>query len=112
VIQPGRTGAGSERVAKQQAAAAADLEHVVRGAERERVQDRPAGEVVGVLGAVHLPSPRSAGPARNPVGQPAVERIRGQTAVLPRGEILRAQPERAERLREPIPIRVAHSRQA
>ena len=96
MVEAGRDRAGRERVAQQQPAAAAELEQPVAGAERQRVEDRPAREVVDVLGAVDLAGAVAARASRDAVGQPVLERRGGKAARLPRRLVLVAEPELPE----------------
>ena len=79
-------------------ATAPDIQEVIAGSKRERVEDRAAREVVYVLGAVHQPRARAARPARNAVRQPILECVVRKSAVLPGLEILFTQPESTQRL--------------
>ena len=98
VVQPRDARAGHERVAQEQAAAAADLEQVIGRPERQSVENRASREVVHVLGSVHLPRPRAGRPARNPVDQPLHKRLVRPATLLPRCEVLVAEAERAQRV--------------
>jgi hypothetical protein len=93
VVHADRLRARGERVAQQQPAAAAELEQPVTGPERQRVEDRPAREVVHVVGAVDLASAGAGRAPREPIGQPVVERVGGEATRLPRRLVLVAQPE-------------------
>ena len=108
VVEPGHTRTGRERVAQQQTAAAAQLQQAVGWPEREDVENRPAREVVHILPAVHLPRPSAAWPARDPVGQPAVERLIGESAVLPCRKVVDAEAELAQHLRVTVSIAATH----
>ena len=96
MVEAGRGGAGRERVAQQQPAAAAELEQPVAGPQGQHVQDRPARELVRVLGAVDLARPVACRPPRDAIGQPVLERRGGEAARLPRRLVLVAEPELPE----------------
>ena len=64
-----------------------------------------------VLGAVHPPGPGAGRAARDPVGQPVVERLFGQPGVLPGAQVLVAEAERAEPLSVAFRLRAAHGAQ-
>jgi hypothetical protein len=66
--------------------------------ERQCVEDRAPCKIMRVLGSVGRRRPSAARAARDAVSQPVVERVIGQAAVLPRGEILVAKAERTQRL--------------
>jgi len=108
VVDPGRPGARGQGIAEQQAAAAPHLQHVIAGPGRERVQDRPPGEVVHILGTVDLARPAPARPPGHPVGEPAGKRVLGQPAIVPRRDILITQPEPAQRLLSVARLHLRH----
>src|SRR5207244_3942584 len=102
-----RGSSGRERVAKQETAAAADLEEMVVKSERERAEDRPPRPLVNVLGAVDLSRAAAARPTGDAVRQPVDELGVAEPARLPGRDVLVAEPERSHR--PPVLVGLAHS---
>ena len=73
----------SQRVAKQEAATATDLEQPILGPQPERREDRAACEVVHVVSTIDLAGPATSGSPGDAIGQPVIEALLGQRALLP-----------------------------
>jgi hypothetical protein len=99
VVQSGRSRARARGVAEQEASAAADLQQSVVRPQLERLEDRAAREVMGVVRAIHLACAPARRAPRDPVGQPVLELVAGPGAPLPSREIIIAEAELAQELR-------------
>src|SRR5581483_6791499 len=93
----GHACARRERVAEQQATAAADLEQAVAGTERERVEDRAARPIVNILRTVGRTRTRARRLPRDAVGQPVDERVLAEPGRNPGVPVLVAEPELRQR---------------
>jgi hypothetical protein len=88
VVESGDLRTRNPRVTQEEAAAAADIEQPVARLETQCIEDRAAREVMDVVGSVDLARAAPRRPSRDAIGQPVLEAVRRELALLPRGEVV------------------------